>query len=59
VFRHFAALSNELTRTKILVCPSDDREVAPCLDELQNTNLTSRDAKQMPQPVFIASMRWR
>ena len=39
-FRHFAAMSNELTRTKILVCPSDDREPAPAFADLSNTNLS-------------------
>jgi len=39
-FRHFAALSNELTRTRILVCPSDDRERAPSFADLSNTNLS-------------------
>jgi prepilin-type processing-associated H-X9-DG protein len=39
-FRHFAAMSNELSRPKILVCPSDDREPAPTFADLSNTNLS-------------------
>jgi hypothetical protein len=39
-FRHFAAMSNELTRTKILVCPSDDRDAVSRFGDLSNTNLS-------------------
>ncbi len=39
-YRHFAALSNELTRTRVLVCPSDDRARAPSFADLSNTNLS-------------------
>jgi hypothetical protein len=39
-FRHVAALSNELTRPRVLVCPRDDREPALAFADLRNTNLS-------------------
>ena len=39
-FRHFQALSNELTTPKVLVCPSDNRPAAVDFSALKNDNLS-------------------
>ncbi len=48
-FRHFAAMSNDLTTTKILACPMDDRTAAPDWSTFDNSHLSyfvGVDAKQ-------------
>lgn len=39
-FRHFQALSNELTTTSLLLCPADDRTDAIDFGRLRNENLS-------------------
>lgn len=39
-YRHFQALSNEVTVPELLVCPTDQRVIAPNFAVLQNTNLS-------------------
>lgn len=39
-FRHYQALSNELTQVRVLVCPSDTRKAAADFNSLRNTNLS-------------------
>ena len=39
-FRHFQALSNELSTPKILACPSDVRQAAPDFKRLKNENVS-------------------
>jgi hypothetical protein len=39
-FKHFQAISNELSSTKILVCPADDRKYSTNFETLRNTNLS-------------------
>lgn len=39
-YRHFQALSNDLSETKILICPMDNREIAPTISSLQNSNVS-------------------
>ena len=40
VFRHFLAMSNELSTPRILVCPNDDREAASQWRLLSNANIS-------------------
>ena len=39
-FRHFQAISNELSTPKILACPSDTRKPAPDFSALSNANIS-------------------
>ncbi len=39
-FRHFQALSNDLSVARLLRCPSDNRESAATFDELDNDNIS-------------------
>ena len=61
-FRHFQALSNELSTPKILVCPGDpDRKVAADFFTLSNSNLSyfiSLDAKEEYPQMFLAGDRF-
>jgi type II secretory pathway pseudopilin PulG len=61
-FRHFQALSNELSIPKILVCPSDPaRKVAADFFTLSNSNLSyfvSLDAKEEYPQMFLAGDRF-
>jgi len=40
VFRHFRAMSNELSTPTILVCPADNRKPAPSFSVLSNANIS-------------------
>ena len=40
VFRHFRAMSNELSTPKVLVCPADNRKAARSFAALSNVNLS-------------------
>jgi prepilin-type processing-associated H-X9-DG protein len=40
VFRHFRAMSNELSTPRILICPSDTRKAASSFLTLSNTNIS-------------------
>ncbi|PYK02209.1 MAG: hypothetical protein DME23_02250 [Verrucomicrobia bacterium] len=40
VFRHFRAMSNELSMPKVLVCPADNRKAALSFAVLSNTNIS-------------------
>jgi len=40
VFRHFRAMSNELSTPQVLVCPSDTRIAAPNFSVLSNANVS-------------------
>ncbi|HEU6446844.1 MAG TPA: type II secretion system protein [Verrucomicrobiae bacterium] len=39
-YRHFQALSNEISETKILVCPADTRSPAQSMSSLQNSDVS-------------------
>jgi len=39
-YRHFQALSNDVSEPKILVCPTDTREQARSISSLQNSNVS-------------------
>ena len=39
-FRHFQAMSNELSTPRILICPNDDREAASRWESLRNENIS-------------------
>lgn len=39
-YRHFLALSNDLSTTRILACPSDDRTAAPNWNSFNNSHLS-------------------
>jgi len=57
VFRHFQAMSNELSTPKILACPADTRKLAPGFSVLSNTNISyfvSLDAKDSAPQVLLA-----
>ena len=40
VFRHFRAMSNELSTPKVLVCQADNRSAAPTFAVLNNFNIS-------------------
>lgn len=59
-FRHFTVMSNELNRTKILVCPADDRERAGSFAEFGNTNLSyfvGLDANEAKPQIILSGDR--
>ena len=56
VFQHFRALSNELSTTKVLVCPADTRKAAPGFSVLSNINISyfvgANAADSLPQTLL-------
>ena|SRR5882672_902197 len=59
-FRHFQALSNELSTPKILACPSDVRQAAPDFKRLKNENVSyfvGLDARETLPQMFLSGDR--
>jgi competence protein ComGC len=60
VFRHFQALSNELSTPILLVCPTDSRKCATNFTALANSNVTyfiGLDAKDSMPNMFLSGDR--
>ena len=60
VFRIFQVLSNQLTNTQILICPSDKRKMARNFASLKNENLSyfvGIDADETMPQMFLAGDR--
>jgi prepilin-type processing-associated H-X9-DG protein len=60
VFRHFQVMSNELSTPKILVCPADERMIAPNFTGLGNSNISyflSLDAQDSFPRAMLAGDR--
>ncbi len=60
VFRHFRAMSNELSTPKVLVCPSDKRKTASNFSVLSNANISyfvSLDAQSTFPQALLAGDR--
>jgi hypothetical protein len=59
-YRHFKAIANELTKAKLVTCPSDDRDVADGFDTLKNANLSyfvGIDADETKPQMLLAGDR--
>jgi competence protein ComGC len=59
-FRHFRALSNQLSTTRVLVCPADTRKPALAFSVLSNTNVSyflGLDADETMPQLWLAGDR--